>query len=387
MLKIISLLIAIPFTLMPLNMPLEFPRQTPIIHVGNNIFKTTAGEDNEKVYVLPDNKLVFTRWGGENYLQIDFSSWTKVKSVDINGTLVWNDKDRGFYFQKFDRDNIKFGVILNKKPQSNKFKFKLQGYQDFDFWYQGQDTNVPGSYAVYHKTKRDYIIGQTNYVSGKAWHIYRPKFYDATGKCVDGNISIDGNDYIVTAPQDFLNTATYPVRANDTLGTSAIGASNQGWSRVSAWNYSASSAGTCSAISSAVYWGGTNHTEMGIYTNNAGSPSTLVANSDTGSLVVAHGDKPTQVSEFTTATITAEISITDYWLAMSNDNADIQIACDASGTHTMKRDDSNFDGSLPATFTVNGDFTQTNVPAITLYATYGTPPTALSQVIICMEEE
>ena len=74
--------------------------------------------------------------------------------------------------------------------------------------------NVVGSYAVYHSIKANYIIGQKNYMSGKAFHIYRPKITDSAGTEVWGELNIDTESKLLTVeiPQEFLDNAVYPIR-------------------------------------------------------------------------------------------------------------------------------------------------------------------------------
>jgi len=91
--------------------------------------------------------------------------------------------------------------------------------------------NVVGSYAVYHSTKRNHIIGQTNYKTGKAFHIYRPKIIDSNGWEVWGELNIDKDAGIlsVTIPQDFIDNAKYPIKhaAGLTFGYLTIGSSQR----------------------------------------------------------------------------------------------------------------------------------------------------------------
>src|SRR3990167_308868 len=94
---------------------------------------------------------------------------------------------------------------LDKKPDTNVFEYKIEGAEEFDFFYQPALTqqeidegaerpeNVIGSYAVYHKTKANHRIGGTNYATGKAFHIYRPKVIDANGAEVWAKLSYDEN--------------------------------------------------------------------------------------------------------------------------------------------------------------------------------------------------
>ena len=75
--------------------------------------------------------------------------------------------------------------------------------------------NVVGSYAIYHATKKDYRIGQTNYMAGKAYHIYRPQMVDSLGNKAWCVFNKDLNTtwvLTITCPQSFLDAAVYPVK-------------------------------------------------------------------------------------------------------------------------------------------------------------------------------
>jgi len=83
--------------------------------------------------------------------------------------------------------------------------------------------NVVGSYAVYHKTKANHRIGSTNYVTGKAFHIYRPKAIDANGMEEWAELNYLNGVLSVTVPQKFLDEAVYPVRIDPTFGYTTLG--------------------------------------------------------------------------------------------------------------------------------------------------------------------
>jgi len=164
------------------------------------------------------------------------------------------DEDGGFEFE----------VELDAKPESNVIKFSVQS-KGFDFFYQPELTdeqvlpqwearqkskkkrkatkadlyalkrearpeNVVGSYAVYHETNRNNIVGGKEYKSGKAFHIYRPWAEDASGVRVWCKLNVDkqAGGMTVTVPQQFLNTAQYPVIVDPTFGYTSVGASNEG---------------------------------------------------------------------------------------------------------------------------------------------------------------
>ena len=129
--------------------------------------------------------------------------------------------------------------MLESKPDTNVFEYKIEGAEEFDFFYQPELTpediaegasrpdNVIGSYAVYHKTKVNNCTncGTPNYATGKAFHIYRPKAIDANGAEEWAELSYQEGILSVIVSQKFLDDAVYPVRVDPTFGNTTIGAS------------------------------------------------------------------------------------------------------------------------------------------------------------------
>ncbi len=135
---------------------------------------------------------------------------------------------------------FEFEWMLPRIPASNVLRATIQT-KGLDFFYQpaltaeeieaGEERpqNVVGSYAAFHSEKRDSRIGGKDYKSGKAFHIYRPSAKDANGVEAWCDLAIDEavGELRVTVPQDFLDTAAYPVIVDPTFGYTSIGASSQ----------------------------------------------------------------------------------------------------------------------------------------------------------------
>lgn len=134
---------------------------------------------------------------------------------------------------------------LDSKPDTNVFEYKISGAEYFNFFYQpaltqqeiddgaSRPDNVVGSYAVYSKAKANHAVGSTNYATGKAFHIYRPKAIDANGVEGWAELNYANGVLSVTVPQDFLDTAVYPVRVDPTFGYTSIGGTSDGGVRTS----------------------------------------------------------------------------------------------------------------------------------------------------------
>jgi hypothetical protein len=156
-------------------------------------------------------------------------------------------------------DGFNIDINLNSKPSSNVFTYQFENWEDKDFFYQpplnqeivvlegdqGQATctetdcydkngnvirhrpeTVVGSYAVYSKDKKNHILGQTNYQTGKLFHIYRPLVSDVNGSTTWATLNITDGVMTVTVPQQFLDSADYPVLVDPTIGFTGLGGSS-----------------------------------------------------------------------------------------------------------------------------------------------------------------
>lgn len=195
-----------------------------------------AGE--QKVELKKDKPEVrFKKWNGEVDLGLTYDT------VKANGNrpllsnkMEYKDSKQEVHAYPLT-EGFEIEVILNEKPDTNVVTFTLDNWEDLDFFYQPELTqeeidggsvrpeNVVGSYAVYHKEKKNHIEGNTNYATGKIGHIYRPKIIDSAGTEVWGDLHIENGILSVTIPQEFLDKAVYPVRhaAGLTFGYTGTG--------------------------------------------------------------------------------------------------------------------------------------------------------------------
>ena len=181
--------------------------------------------------------ITLNKWNGEEKVVMDCG----VDSVPIieDKKVKWKTSKKEIHAYLLDLENFELEIVLNEAPASNQFDFLLTGWENFNFFYQPPLTqeeidigrerpeNVVGSYAVYHKTKRNHVIGMTNYETGKAFHIYRPKAVDADGNETWAELSFKDGVLSVIVPQAFLDTAVYPVKIDPTFGYTTAGASFQ----------------------------------------------------------------------------------------------------------------------------------------------------------------
>lgn len=237
---------------------------------SNKTFTDLYGDhlNNVVVFGNPDNTKDFEahvkmEFWGENYISLHEEGIKgvptlkdEVVELDLGARkLQWYRGDRPKW------GSIHWVEILNEKPASNKWSLKITDSGQFDFCYQtplaelsakipdsrieyfiqdGKDwirlvypdggpficderpLDIDGSIVVKHKTKRNHIIGDKNYRTGKVLHILRPKAVGANNKWVWCDIKTENGFYIRTVPWSLLNDPTaYPIIVNDTFGYSS----------------------------------------------------------------------------------------------------------------------------------------------------------------------
>lgn len=218
-----------------------------------NSIKVEVGDKNATEF-KPEMRI--SRWEDEVSMKIGIPDKTKLVAEpklgsDSVGELAINEEkieykepDIEYHYYDIEPNEehpegaFEYEVVLKDKPLTNILEMTIET-AGLDFFYQPKLTqaekdegakrpeNVVGSYAVYHSSKRDNIIGQTNYETGKAFHIYRPKIIDANGDWVWGELNIDlkKKELTVTVPQKFLDTKAYPIIVDPTFGYTSMGGS------------------------------------------------------------------------------------------------------------------------------------------------------------------
>jgi hypothetical protein len=141
---------------------------------------------------------------------------------------------RFYELDGFEDGGFEIEVEFSEKPDTNVIEYTLET-KELDLFYQPpltqeeidagsiQPDDVVGSYAAYHKTKKHNRVGGKEYRTGKAFHIYRPKAVDSNGTEVWCELNIDDDLLTVTVPQEFLDTAVYPVIVDPTFGYTSAG--------------------------------------------------------------------------------------------------------------------------------------------------------------------
>ena len=255
----IFLLIAIPLLL--LSFPLAVNAQVVDDSISND--KIEPKEDN--IYSIGDKVIIgdsktedfkptveLSKWG-ECFLSVTYPTVKSIEPsiigspegekllIDIDlftDLYVYPVKDARF------PDALEFEIVLVSKPKSNVIALDMdfsglvltkqppltEVYtQDrcVEFWGKGRyvvtETTVfnssgsvmahspewnVNSYVAYHETKRN-----NEYNTGKAFHIPREELIDVFGnRARIENLNYENGQLLITLPQDFLDSASYPIR-------------------------------------------------------------------------------------------------------------------------------------------------------------------------------
>lgn len=125
--------------------------------------------------------------------------------------------------------NFKWDIVWNSKPDKLKLEWDIEHTGGIRFVYQGELTpeeiaegclrpeNVVGSYAVYCNKANN------KYKTGKLCHIYRPFVIDANEKKEWCKLEIKNKKLTIDLPEDFMDSAVYPVRLDPTFGYTTPG--------------------------------------------------------------------------------------------------------------------------------------------------------------------
>ena len=129
-------------------------------------------------------------------------------------------------YNKSDEQAYELELVLDQLPATSTFPFSYRTKGVTTWLYQAplseeqkakgreRPDNVVGSYALYGS-------------QGKLFHLFRPHVVDAEGKEVWGDLRLDqdNQEVEVVVDQQWLQSATYPVRIDPTIGYTSVGAS------------------------------------------------------------------------------------------------------------------------------------------------------------------
>lgn len=303
----------------------------------------------------------------------------------------------------FGDGGFKIDILLNEKPDTNRFCYLIEGAEQYDFFYQPPLTaeeieqgaerpeEIVGSYAVYHKELKNHVAGRENYATGKVMHIPRPQVWelnDEENTKEWAELSYEDGELCVTARQEFLDEATYPVRIDPTFGYTSVGASQAtAFEGYTDNEYIAGTAFTLSedaAVESISV--GTWLTDM---INPGGSIFLEDGNGANSHTLIAGPASGARTGDFTTHVLSAELTAGNYILAMTQDDfsggssVESSYRFDSTGSNRWYYQVGYYNGNVPSTWSRAESGTGRN---FSIYVTYtsgggGGSPTPAQDVI------
>lgn len=278
-------------------------------------------------------RMATSLWDGECILSVELvdAEPTHGAAFATQDTVVWSRAGRtARFYRKETKDEygaFEFEVEYANRPASNIVEFAIESH-GLNFWYQPPLTpeeiaqgdtrpeNVVGSYAAYHATRRDNELHGKEYRAGKAFHIYRPFATDAAGRKVWCEMLLAFDRMFIVVPNDFLDTAVYPIVVDPTFGyTTAGGTSSSASVSVACYYTSPAGTGTINDFQVSMNDNGaaTNYV-VALYAQAAVLPTTLLASG-----TAATTDGSNTQKWFTNSNISYAFSAgTVYYLAVWN---------------------------------------------------------------------
>lgn len=283
--------------------------------------------------VAATRRLVTEFWGGECGLTLELQD-----RLDADVSV--------YHHNPYDAEygGMEYAVSLPRRPRSNVLRFDLDSW-GLDFFHQGPLTanaiamgcyrpeHIVNSYAVYHKTQGGMVESSgPDYKTGKACHLYRSWSEDARGWRVWNRLHVRNSELTISIPQEFLESAKYPVVVDPTFGYTSIGASTDvGWSNallgcVFATSTPASNGTLDSLTFYCVAKSGSVTFDPALYSNTSTAPDARLAKVDSGGTAMAATSWIT-----TNLAYSSLVSGTQYWLGYTTaDSGTYNIAYDSS---------------------------------------------------------
>jgi hypothetical protein len=256
--------------LLTLFLAFSFKPEKKVLGAGDTVtdkgtyFENVTVESTVKIEKAT-NEVRVEKWNGEESLTFkpvgtyetssyDFTDKdVKAVSADGKSTVVITPT----------ANSISVDTILHEKPATDTIWYDIVGYENFNFFYQPpfntaeeqlndpsivsctetdcvngngevvahRPENAVGSYAIYHKTKKDNCsnCGTPNYKTGKFGHLFRPKLIDSLGVESWGTFVLQNGQIGVKIPTNIYNnkkTDWSNFLVDPTYGDTTYGVSN-----------------------------------------------------------------------------------------------------------------------------------------------------------------
>lgn len=337
----------------------------------NTLIKKKLNDPSRRIEIeIGDSKqnnffpqLKTKHWDNEcNFsLRLKDSDYSSADVSTFADRIEWRNKNRIVRFYElagFHDGGVEFEVLLLNKSAGSFVEFTIQS-KGLRFFYQPPLTdaerkagdirpeNIVGSYAVYHETKTGNSLESKSYLTGKAFHIYRPYAIDAAGKKIWCTLRIDEQTSVMTisVPHWYFKFAKFPILIDPTLGYTTAGGSSTFTStdRIRACQYTATEGGSITSMS---MWcddsGGADNGTMIIYSDTgADYPDALLY--ETAEFALSNA------ATWNTQSLSGTFSTSDkLWLGLYTSGATAYY--DITGSDPHRTADLAYDSSAPATF-------------------------------------
>jgi len=323
----------------------------------------TIGGNNKNKFVPNIN---LSKWYDEYWFNINYPEIVTIEKEQFgNNKIEFSVKDKLHRYYMLDEGKLEYEIEIAKKPDTNILVLNIDFHPDLRFYFQPDltlkqidqgmsrdDENINKSWAIYCP-KRNYVIGQKNYMNGKFGHIYRPQLIDDLGEKIWGDIIIDihAKQMKIIMPQQFLNDAHYPIIVDPIIGSQTEGTTNNvGTDKLSGSVFSAPANGTTDQATLSFFCR-RGICKPAVYATSGGwadNQNYLSSNPQEiypGDTVVWHN---------MTLTPPAFVNGTYYWIGVlgDNDGSDLQLRSDLVGEGLGKFETGvrTYGDGFPATF-------------------------------------
>ena len=161
---------------------------------------------------------------------------SEFKETKTGGNLLFTHKDFLSNFYIKDANNMEWEIILEQPPSTNALVF---GFEQSNIGVVFHDNNSKSFAESVGQITRDELYGgyeffayesiKENIRGKKLFEIHKIVLFDANQKTAVGDLLVDSekNQLVITLPQKFLESATYPIIVDPTLGTTQANGGRQ----------------------------------------------------------------------------------------------------------------------------------------------------------------
>jgi hypothetical protein len=204
-----------------------------------------VGDSTNSVF---DPSFMLTAFNGESWFRVNLSTAEHLMGKAGRMVSMLNGKDQvllttdkiAHEIKAQGENGFEWDIILYEKPDTNVFTYSIET-KGIDFFKQSPLTpeemaggherpdSVVNAYVMYHSAGKNNYIYDDGYAeiyeNGGIGTIYRPKAWDSAGNTVwcDHVINLKAGTYSKIVPQEFLDSAVYPITIDPQFGNTTGG--------------------------------------------------------------------------------------------------------------------------------------------------------------------